>query len=110
MALAGVWGTVPQAEAVAQDATRAIQKIEASLTSDSSTEHTGTTLDKERGDEEVISLARRLTQHSVKQHDGSYKNPFVSSDDPALDPSSGKFSPEAWTRTLIGWDRLRSDC
>lgn len=109
MASAGVWGAVSQAEAVVQDATRAKENMgDSSLGSDSSTEHDGITIDKEQRDQEVTDLARQLTQHSIKHPDGNYINPFGGSDDPSLDPMSGKFNPEAWTRTLIGLERTPS--
>lgn len=109
MASAGVWGAVPQTGAAVQDATRAIENMgDPSLGSDSSTEHDGITIDKEKRDQEVTNLARQLTQHSIKQPDGSYTNPFLGSDEPSLDPMSGKFNPEAWTRTLIGLERTAS--
>lgn len=53
-------------------------------------------------DEKVTSLARTFTQHSIRQADGQYINPFLGSDDPLLDPNSGKFSARAWTKTLVG--------
>lgn len=109
MASAGVWGAVPQAKALVQDAARAIENMgDPSLGSDSSTEHDGITIDKEKRDQEVTSLARQLTQHSIKHPDGNYINPFTGSDEPSLDPLSGKFNPEAWTRTLIGLERTPS--
>lgn len=109
MASAGVWGAVPQAEALVQDAARAIENMgDPSLGSASSTEHDGITIDKEKRDQEVTSLARQLTQHSIKHPDGNYINPFIRSDEPSLDPLSGKFNPEAWTRTLIGLERTLS--
>lgn len=113
MASAGPWGAVPQAEAVAQDASRAVENIEQSraspLNSDSLTTDSGSgldkdPLDKEHGEWEVTRLARQLTQHSVKNSDGTYPNPFEGSTDPALDPHSGKFNPEIWTKTLLGSD------
>lgn len=107
MAAMGLWGAVPQSEAVAQEATRVIEKIESNkstATPDSggSTTETGSGLDKERAEQEVANLARQLTQHSIKNADGHYSNPFEGSDDPSLDPRSGKFIPEVWVRTLMG--------
>lgn len=52
--------------------------------------------------EEVAKLARTITQHSVKTTSGSYINPFLGSNDPLLDPNSGRFSQRAWIKTLIG--------
>lgn len=106
MASAGVWGAVPQAEAVVQDATRAVGNMgDWSLGSETSTDQDEITMDKEQRDQEVTKLARQFTQHSIKQPDGNYINPFTGADEPSLDPMSGKFNPEAWTRTLIGLER-----
>lgn len=110
MASAGPWGAIPQAEAVVEDATRAVEGIEASKTStghsdssiDSSNGLEKDPLDIELGEREVARLARQLTCNSVQNGDGSYPNPFEGSDDPALDPHSGKFNPEIWTKTLLG--------
>lgn len=106
MASAGLWGAAPQAEAVIRDAVRALENVgDSSLGSDTSTEQDEITMDKEKRDQEVTKLARQLTQHSIKQPDGNYINPFAGTDEPSLDPMSGKFNPEAWTRTLIGLER-----
>lgn len=106
MASAGVWGAVPQAEVLVQDATRAVGNMgDSSLGSETSTDPDEITMDKEQRDQEVIKLARQFTQHSIKQPDGNYINPFTGADEPSLDPMSGKFNPEAWTRTLIGLER-----
>lgn len=106
MASAGVWGAVPQAEAAVQDSARAIRNMgDSSLGSETSTDQDEITVDKEKRDQEVTNLARQLTQHSIKQPDGNYINPFIGANEPSLDPMSGKFNPEAWTRTLIGLER-----
>ncbi|MCJ1266994.1 hypothetical protein MMC22_006879 [Lobaria immixta] len=115
MASAGLWGAVPQAEAVAQDATRAVENLEHSDSSatDSATDSASgldkDPLDQEQGELEVARLARQLTQHSIKNSDGSYPNPFEGSHDPALDPHSGKFNPEIWTKTLLGLESRDPD-
>ena len=77
-------------------------------------------LEKIGSTQEVAHLARQLTQQSIhtgggdeknsrlrparsiKDIGGAYRNSFIDSSDPALDPSSGQFKPEAWVRTLIG--------
>lgn len=106
MASAGVWGAVSQAEAAVQDATRVLGNTgDSSLGSETSTDHDEIIIDKEKRDQEVTNLARQLTKHSIKQPDGNYVNPFTGAEDPSLDPMSGKFNPEAWTRTLIGLER-----
>ena len=53
-------------------------------------------------DRDITGLARQLTQHSVKSTGGTYQNPFHHVDDPTLDPRSGQFNPEAWTKTVLG--------
>ncbi|RFU24398.1 hypothetical protein B7463_g11940, partial [Scytalidium lignicola] len=63
--------------------------------------------DSEMGGEEwdgdkITNLARTFTQHSVKTTNGSYINPFLGSNDPLLDPTSGRFNQRAWIKTLIG--------
>jgi len=104
MASAGVWGAVAQSEGVAQ---AALKKVESQLSStekhgSESTDGSSELPDKERADEEVFKLARKLTQDSVKTVGGTYRNPFANTDDPTLDPLSDQFRPEAWVRTLIG--------
>lgn len=106
MASAGLWGAVPQAGAVGQDATRAFGNMgDSTLDSETSTDQDEIIIDNEKRDQEVTNLARQFTQHSIKQPDGNYKNPFTGTDEPSLNPMSGKFNPEAWTRTLIGLER-----
>lgn len=106
MASAGMWGAVPQAEALGQDVTRALGNMgDSTLDSETSTDQDEIIIDKEKRDQEVTHLARQFTQHSIRQPDGNYINPFTGSDEPSLDPMSGKFNPEAWTRTLIGLER-----
>lgn len=81
---------------------------------------TSSELEKIGSTQEVAKLARQLTQQSVKQSDdadrlerkttahsvkttgGDYHNAFIDTSDPALDPNSGHFRPEAWVKTLIG--------
>ncbi|TVY45496.1 ZEB2-regulated ABC transporter [Lachnellula subtilissima] len=50
----------------------------------------------------IKQLARTLTHNSVKNANGEHVNPFNGSDNPALDPLSGKFSYRAWVKTLVG--------
>ena len=107
MTSAGLWGTLPQSEGVAHAGETVIEKIDSQLPftekqDSDSTDESYDVLDKERANEEVFKLARRLTQHSIKSAGGTYQNPFGSTDDPALDPHSGQFVPETWVRTLIG--------
>jgi len=51
---------------------------------------------------EVTSLARRMTNISLKQqHLSNYENPFGEQQDPTMDPRSGKFDYQKWIRTLL---------
>lgn len=50
----------------------------------------------------MAELARQITLHSIQTPAGDYVNPFHGSDDSQLDPRSGKFSPQAWIKTLVG--------
>jgi hypothetical protein len=58
--------------------------------------------DNARREDEVAELARTFTQASITNKDGQYVNPFLGSEDPLLDPNSGKFSARAWVKTLVG--------
>lgn len=106
MAGVGVWGTIPQAEGVAQAAVQALERVNSNQSfhpkSDTSSIGTSDGLNKDRSGEEIATLARKLTQHSIKNSDGTYPNPFQGTDDPALNPRSDQFKPEVWTRTLLG--------
>ncbi|KAK4696934.1 ATP-binding cassette, subfamily G (WHITE), member 2, PDR, partial [Lecanoromycetidae sp. Uapishka_2] len=86
----------------------------------SSDTDTSSDLEKIGSTREVAKLARQLTQQSehaegrdeklarlhtarsIKDIGGNYRNSFIDQSDPALDPTSGQFRPEAWVRTLIG--------
>ena len=127
MTSAGLWGAIPQAEGVAQIAQHTIEKIEDDrphssneLSGSSSQTETYSDLEKIGSTHEVAKLAKQLTHQSSKQLDdekklervhtstsiktvgGAYRNSFLDASDPALDPHSGQFKPEAWVRTLIG--------
>lgn len=106
MTSAGVWGALPQSEGVAQAAFGALERVDSQLSINqvSDTENSDSTgsPEKEKGEEQVAQLARQLTLRSIQHPDGTYANPFIGSDDPALDPRSGHFRPEVWTKTLIG--------
>lgn len=56
----------------------------------------------EDGEKVVHDLARAFTQHSIKNPNGDHVNPFDGSDNPLLDPASGKFSYKVWTKNLLG--------
>lgn len=122
MSSAAPWGAIPQAEGAAHVAATAVEKFENKLPesmeekptvhktkqaesysneTDTSSELGKVTTAQEAA--EVTQLARQITQHSIRTAEGNgYPNPFHGSDDPALDPTSGHFKPEAWIRTLIG--------
>ena len=106
MASAGVWGAIPQTEGVTQAAAQVLERVNTNQSShqqfDSSSTDSSNGLNNHHSKEKVASLARQLTQHSVRNSDGTYPNPFEGSDDPALNPRSGQFIPEVWTRTLLG--------
>jgi ATP-binding cassette subfamily G (WHITE) protein 2 (PDR) len=55
----------------------------------------------EDGGEKVHELARAITQASVKNANGDYINPFDETENPALNPHSGKFSYKVWTKNLL---------
>ena len=62
-------------------------------------------LEKAMYNPEIHQLARQVTAHSTRSAGGTdYPNPFLEGEDldPQLNPSSGKFRPETWVRTLIG--------
>ncbi|KAL8695772.1 MAG: hypothetical protein Q9224_003171 [Gallowayella concinna] len=106
-AAGGPWGAIPQSEGVAHAALDLVEKIKSHPldTKESSSDSTVTGsdfLNKEHADREVTELARQITAGSVKSTGGSYPNPFTGSDEPELDPLSGKFKPERWVKTLIG--------
>ena len=129
MSAASPWGAIPQADVVVEEVVQdAVGQIEQHLpeqqhakqpdqktppphlnptTSSSSGPDTETSseIEKAKSDSEVQHLARQITAHSIKTEDGNnYPNPFIHGSDvhPSLDPTSGKFKPEAWVKTLIG--------
>ena len=122
MTSAAPWGAIPQAEGVAELVENAVEKVEDELPTnlqekipghtpekkDSSLVDTDTSSDLEKHASskdvaEVANLAKQLTQHSIRTTGGNdYPNPFLGTDDPALDPLSGHFKPAAWTKTLLG--------
>lgn len=114
MAFAGLWGAIPQSEGVAQAAEAGLEKIDskslrAKKDDSDSTDESSNVLDKEHADEEVLKLARQVTQYSIKSAGGTYQNPFDSTDDPALNPQSDQFKPEAWVHTIMGYGTRISD-
>ncbi len=109
MASTGPWGAIPQAEGVVHGVENALEKFSSrdrqhtGGNSDSSVTDTSSgDLNKGNGDQEVTKLARQITQNSVKTAGGSYPNPFLGTNDPALDPLSGQFKPKSWIKTVMG--------
>lgn len=130
MTTAGVWGATTHAEGLAQDAEQTIERVQNHLphqivnhipfkdqSSSSDSTDTSSDLDKIGSTHEVAKLARSITQqsfkdgdglrkvdtaHSAKNDGGEYKNAFIDTSDPTLNPDSEYFRPEVWVRTLIG--------
>ena len=110
MASTGPWGAIPQVDGVVQVVENALEKFSSqdhqhvgeksdqSSTTDTSLRDIG----KGLGDQEVTKLARQITKSSIKTSGGSYPNPFLGTNDPLLDPLSGQFKAEVWTKTLLG--------
>ncbi|KAH6679698.1 putative ABC transporter CDR4 [Halenospora varia] len=59
-------------------------------------------IDSSEDGEKVHNLARTFTQHSIKNTAGEHINPFDGTDNPLLDPLSGKFNYKVWMKNLIG--------
>ena len=107
---AAPWGALPQVESLGGEIENKIEGLvhdddEKSgdhhrQTSDNT--HPSSTTQSIEEKEAVHELARAFTQSSVKHPDGNYINPFEGSDNPLLDPASGKFSARAWTKNLVG--------
>lgn len=55
---------------------------------------------KSSGDEHKLGKSDEI--NSIKTAGGEYRNSFIDTSDPVLDPGSGHFKPEVWVRTLIG--------
>ena len=106
MTSAGVWGALPQSEGVTQAALEAIERVSSQLSgnhiSDTDNSDSSKGPELEKGEGQITKLARQLTARSIQSPDGTYANPFNGSNDPTLDPRSGQFKPEVWTKTLIG--------
>lgn len=65
------------------------------------TQGSSTIQSSDEDDVVVHNLARALTQHSIRHPDGEYVNPFHGSDNPLLNPASGKFNTKAWIKSII---------
>lgn len=100
-AVPGPWGALPEATSVAAGIEReTYRRPETEETLRDSTDDESSTA--EQNDKHVNTLARTMTQASVRNDQGEYKNPFNASEDPRLDPHSDKFNARAWTKTLVG--------
>ena len=128
MTSAGPWGAVPQAQGVALSLGETGHKIEHHIpqqvennlqlgqSGSSTATDTSSDLDKDAAAQEVTKLARKfneqssddlalhksVTVQSAKTDGGHYRNAFLDTTDPSLDPNSGQFKPEKWVRTLVG--------
>jgi hypothetical protein len=105
--MSGPWAALPEARAAIEEFGEEIRQIRSKKDGDGGTEITtsnsGFDEDSvEREERRVTQLARTFTQASIKNEQGQYVNPFLSTDDPTLDPNSEEFSARAWTKTLIG--------
>ena len=102
------FGAIHQAEEGIKEVTEAakdvVEKIAGTQKTDASTPtDTSSDLENEKDPaEEVTQLAKQLTHQSAHSDKEDYSNPFAGSDDPELNPQSGKFRPERWVRNLIG--------
>lgn len=103
MTPAAPWDVIPQAGGVAIMGNNTVEKAGDYVRGHQSTTPSFTyDLETDEEGKAVTELARQITLHSIKTPAGGYVNPFLGSDDPQLDPRSGKFSPQAWIRTLVG--------
>ncbi|KAL8834803.1 MAG: hypothetical protein Q9170_003599, partial [Blastenia crenularia] len=55
----------------------------------------------ESEEKKITELARTLSYQGVRNEKGEDLNPFFGSEDPSLDPNSGKFSIKTWLETLM---------
>ncbi|KAJ5982947.1 CDR ABC transporter [Penicillium waksmanii] len=63
----------------------------------------------DRDKAQITSLARRLTDASIKTAaQGVLSNPFKDSNDPGLDPFSKEFNPRKWAETVLGLNAQNS--
>lgn len=108
----GPWGALPQARAIAnaieglgeelqQYRSKSEQRVQKELIPEFNPGNFDEKDSSEREEHQVLQLARTFTYASVKNAEGQYINPFLGSEDPALDPSSDKFSAKAWVKTLV---------
>jgi ATP-binding cassette, subfamily G (WHITE), member 2, PDR len=102
MSSASPWAVVPEAEGFAAKVGESVEEQLARK------EHHRLRVDETSGHlvlddgEKIHTLARRLTEHSIKSNEIGHVNPFNDTDNPLLNPLSEKFSPRAWMKALIG--------
>jgi ATP-binding cassette, subfamily G (WHITE), member 2, PDR len=94
------WGAAAPSRGVVEDIRERVSGNDTTGTSTAKSDSS----DNENGGlcETVTHLARTFTQCSVKNAHGQYVNPFEGSDDPSLNPHSGKFNQRAWIKTIMG--------
>ena len=102
VAVGGPWGIIPQSEGLVGEAIEKLESRSKNKETDSSSATSTDALDQEKADKRVTELARQITQQSIHTLGSDSQNPFLGSDNPTLDPHSGKFDPEAWMKTLMG--------
>jgi ATP-binding cassette, subfamily G (WHITE), member 2, PDR len=104
MSTATPWAVVPKAEEVAPKMEESVEAKSSPEQGQARVEDTPghSVLDSSDDGEKIHTLARRLTQHSIKSHEIGHVNPFDNTDNPLLDPLSEKFSPRAWMKALMG--------
>jgi len=105
MASASPWAVAPEAESVITNIDESVEeklahKEHNQPLAEKAPQHTA--LDSSEDGEKIHTLARALTEQSIRSHDLGHVNPFNSTDNPLLDPLSEKFSPRAWMKALIG--------
>jgi ATP-binding cassette, subfamily G (WHITE), member 2, PDR len=107
MAATGPWSALPQARAAIESLGEDLQHYRSKGEEQEKDLITGSNSDDyedkdgEREERQVLQLARTFTYSSVKNAEGQYINPFLSTEDPTLDPNSAKFSARAWVKTLV---------
>ena len=121
MPSAGVWGAIPQADGVVEDAQEAMQdegqKLGLGHDEPSSSDSSDLSLkrrnslsggkfddeNEEARQKHVTELARTFTGLSQSQSRDGNINPFLGNiQDPQLDPFSGKFAVRKWVQNMIG--------
>lgn len=106
--LGGQFSATAQAEAVVEKVEEGLEKLgherNASSTDEDDIQDENEKFSSSSSDRDtkVSQLVRTFTQKSVRHADGELVNPFISTDNPILDPSSEQFNSRAWAKTLVG--------